>query len=134
MRTAIDQYNSGRILVGVAGLSALVVQTLTGAYHPELARFFTVVVGALLVPVVAALVHRYRPGGASYLGLNFGLDIASISVVTVWTGGVNSFFTLLYFAVIGAAAAMLKLLLTAGPVPSVNTAVEIVVGDNGTMR
>ncbi|MDP2307654.1 MAG: ATP-binding protein [Pseudomonadota bacterium] len=107
MSANFQRYNVYRLGVSLATLgwaSWLVVEG--DAVRPlPLFRVVAVALGLLLVSLFAM---RGRVVSSRFLLLQLALDVVVVSILSEMSGGLHSFFTLLYFPTIGAGAYLLR--------------------------
>jgi two-component system sensor histidine kinase PilS (NtrC family) len=107
MSTSFARYSVYRLFVALATLS-WALYLLLGGELTRPAPFFRVVWVSLGVLVVVLVAVRNRQVSRGFLLTQLALDALLVSILSDMTGGLHSFFTLLYFPTIGAGAYVLR--------------------------
>ncbi len=107
MTASFQRYNVYRLLVALATLAWASWIAIGGDASRPL-PFFRVVGLALGVLLFVLYTARSRPLSRRFLLVQLALDVLLVSTLSEMSGGLHSFFTLLYFPTIGAGAYLLR--------------------------
>jgi two-component system sensor histidine kinase PilS (NtrC family) len=104
---SFQRYNVYRLVVALATLGWAIWLVIDGeAARPlPLFRVVAIVLGVLLVLLFTT---RDRVVSRGFLLVQLALDVVVVSILSEMSGGLHSFFTLLYFPTIGAGAYLLR--------------------------